>query len=100
MSDDFEVGMMMGDSREDIINQLKKEGMVVPEQDWGDDFQAKREIIIENWFKKNPECKRGTGQFEKMFPEAIAALDNLTTLTEKKRITVEEYLIICKGVLP
>jgi hypothetical protein len=85
-------------TKDEIIQELINEGVILPTQDWGDDFQAKKEAITTDWFARHPECKRGTGQFPKMYPEVVKAQDIIIKMSELGRITPEEFLILYKEI--
>ena len=99
---EFGSGLMMGtamsDSKEEVVAQLRKDGVLLEPQDWGEDFQAKREAITADWFARHPECERGTGQFAKMYPDVVKAQNNLVRMSELGRITEEEFLILAAGL--
>jgi len=73
--------------------------MLLPPQDWGEEFQAKAEAITVDWFERHPECKRGTGQFAEMYPDVEKGLENLLRMSQLQRITTEEFLILHEGLM-
>ena len=86
-------------SKDDIVEELMKDGILLPQQDWGEEFQAKAEAITVDWFERHPECVRGSGQFAEMFPDEDKAEITLSRMSEKGRITPDEYLVLYREIM-
>ena len=85
--------------RDRLVDELYARGTLLPEQDWDDPkFNAELEAITADWFVRHPETKRGTGEFQKKYPEKIAAMDMLSKLSGKGRITPDEYLTLYREI--
>ena len=82
-----------------IISEMKRTGMLLPKYDWQNkEFNDTLEAITADWFKRHPETKRGTGEFQKKYPEKIATKDMLSKMSGKGRITPEEYMILYREI--
>jgi len=79
-------------SREQIVNELIEEGILLPEYDWSEkEFHAELERITKDWFERHPEVKRGTGEFQEKYPELEKVAETMQTMIEKGRISPVEY---------
>lgn len=78
-----------------IIAEMRRTGMLLPEYDWQSrEFQDAREAITADWFKRHPETVRGSGAFQKEYPDKNVALEMLVKMSGMGRITPEEYLVL------
>jgi len=85
-------------AKQEVIDDLIKAGTILPAQDWGEEFQAKEDAIIADWFNRHPEVQRGTGEFKLKHPQVDEALRMVHKMSTKGRITPEEYLVLCEGL--
>ena len=85
--------------RDRLVEELYARGTLLPEYDWDDPkFNAEVEAITADWFVRHPETIRGSGEFQKKYPEKKVAMDMLDKLTAKGRMTPEEYLILYREI--
>jgi len=86
------------ETRDDIVEQLLEDGILLPPQDWGEEFEKEREEVLADWFERHPECERGTGAFGKKYQPINDAIESLNRMTRFGRISKEEYMTLYKGL--
>jgi len=87
------------DAQKQLIQQLENEGVLLPQYDWkSEEFNKEINKITDDWFKRHPETRRGTGEFQKHHPEVYNALDTLDMMTYRNRITPQEFISIYKAL--
>jgi|GEM_PF-6343851 len=85
--------------RKGVIQELVEKGTLLPKYDWQDkEFNDTLEAITADWFTRHPETKRGTGEFDKKYPEKATALGLMERMGAMGRITPEEYIVIYKEI--
>lgn len=71
-----------------------------PEYDWQNpEFQGTMENIKKDFYARHPEIVRGSGDFNRKFPEKEKGIETLNRLSELNRIHPDEYLQIFKEIL-
>jgi len=87
------------DIREALIQEMRDIGMLLPQYDWSDkDFNDTLEAITADWFERHPETQRGTGEFQKKYPEKIAGLELLEKMGAMGRITPDEFITLYREI--
>lgn len=85
--------------RVEFVRELINEGIILPEYDWQSEaFKNELEAITLDWFERHPETKRGTGEFDKKYPEKAKGLDLLWEMAQKGRIKPDEYIALYRGI--
>ena len=83
--------------KEELIEEMKKSGTLLPQYNWRDSkFTEALEKITAEWFARHPETTRGNGEFDKTYPEKGKALDLLDSMATKGRISPSEFVVLYK----
>ena len=84
-----------GNAREQVLQELRREGVILPPRTWdGKDIDAKAQAIIDAWFTRHPETKKGTGEFAKKYPHIIEAQETMFKLLNANRLKEEEFFTL------
>jgi hypothetical protein len=85
--------------KQQLVNQMREEGMLLPKYNWNKkEFANALAAITDEWFKRHPETKRGTGEFQAKYPEKIEAENLLIQMAKKGRITPDEYVVLYREI--
>lgn len=86
--------------RDQLIEELREEGMLLPTYDWHNaEFKKEVRKITDAFYARHPDMKKGDGQFSIRYPEKKAALDMLRKMAGRGRIRPDEYLAIYASIL-
>ena len=84
-------------NREAIVQELIRDGILLPYPTWdGKEIDRKAQAIIDEWYSRHPEIKKGTGEFQKKYPNVVNAKNTLTEMLNKNRITEAEFFVLFK----
>lgn len=86
-------------NREAIVQELIRDGILLPYPTWdGKEIDRKAQAIIDEWFSRHPETKKGTGEFQKKYPHIINAQQLLFGLLNKNRISEKEFFTLFESL--
>ncbi|MFK5938149.1 MAG: hypothetical protein QM497_07100, partial [Sulfurimonas sp.] len=76
------------DIKNQLIAEMRSRGMLLPRYDWRNkEFNDVLEGITADWFKRHPETKRGSGEWQEKYPKKEAGLSLLEKMSGMGRIT-------------